>query len=234
MTDRMTTSGRPRRRIPRSRRGAALVELAMCIPLLAAILVGTMFLGWAMMDQQQVKTSARYVSWRHANSGTWTYDYVDPNNDSEDPVWADDADHPGLNRMFFRDKAVSIGVSRSGGHDDEAESLVQAAGEQSAYAKEFSDKLLVNPYADHPAFPGAQGASVSAEFGTEVSAFKPYKGAIKSFHIRDGVEWRRNEAGCRYVTRKQFLDNLDQVLLAVPDPGTEMGKMVRNTYVNGW
>jgi len=216
------------------RRGAAMVETAMCIPLFGCILVGTMFLGWAMMDQQQVKTAARYVSWRHANSGVWTYDYVDPNTDANDPVWFDDPDHPGLNHMFFRGEAVSVGVSRNAGDTDEQESLVQAAGQRSDYASEFADRLLVNPYPDNVAFPGAQGASVSAEFGTDVNAFKKYKGAIHAYHIRDGVEWRRNEVGCRYVTRKQFLDDLDQVLQAVPEPGTEMGKMIRNTYVNGW
>jgi hypothetical protein len=211
-----------------------MVETAMCIPLFACILVGTMFLGWAMMDQQQVKTAARYVSWRHANSGTWTYDYVDPNTDAEDAVWFDDPDHPGLNHMFFRDEAVDVGVSRDGGREDELESLATAAAGKSDYAGEFADKLLINPYPDQSVFPRAQGASVSAQFGTDVNAFKKYKGAIRSYHIRDGVEWRRNEVGCRYVTRKQFLDDLDQVLVAVPDPGTEMGKMIRNTYVNGW
>jgi len=211
-----------------------MVETAMCIPLFGCVLVGTMFLGWAMMDQQQVKTAARYVSWRHANTGTWTYDYVDPNTDSVDPVWFDDPDHPGLNHMFFRDEAVSVGVSRGSGNQDEVEALVQAAGGQSDYAREFSDKLMVNPYPDQSAFPGAQGATVSAEFGTTVDAFKNYTGSIRAHHIRDGVEWRRNEVGCRYVTRKQFLDDLDQVLLAVPDPGAEMGKMIRATYVNGW
>jgi hypothetical protein len=211
-----------------------MIETAMCIPLFACILVGTMFLGWAMMDQQQVKTAARYVSWRHANSGTWTYDYVDPNTDDQDAVWFDDPNHPGLNHMFFRGEAVDIGVNRGRGEDKEMEDLVSAAGQESDYAREFADKLLVNAYPDHSVFPGGQGATVSAEFGTEVNAFKKYKGAIRAYHIRDGVEWRKNEAGCRYVTRKQFIEDLDQVLLAVPDPGTEMGKMIRNTYVNGW
>ena len=206
----------------------------MCIPLFGCILVGTMFLGWAMMDQQQVKTAARYVSWRVANSGAWTYQAVDPNDDANDPTWSDDPDYPGLNHLLFRDEAIDVSVSRGGGQNDEVEDLADAAGGKSDYAGDFADKLLVNPYPDHAVFPRAQGASVSAQFGTDVNAFKKYKGAIRAYHIRDGVEWRRNEAGCRYVTRKQFLDDLDQVLLAVPDPGAEMGKMIRNTYVNGW
>lgn len=219
------------------RRGLALVETAMAIPLLATILVGTMFLGWAMMNQQQVKASARYVSWRHANRG-WAYTdpgpapNADPN--AADPTDIDDPNHPGLNRLFFRDRAVDIDVWRGGGQNDEVEDLVTAAGAQSAYASDFANRLLVNPYPDHGVFPRAQAARVGAEFGTDVAAFRKYTGSIRGYHIRDGVEWRRNEAGCRYVTRKQFLDNLDQVLTSVPDPGTEMGKMIRGTYVNGW
>ncbi len=236
MTARTTTCVWRPRQMSR-RRGLALVETAMAIPLLASILVGTMFLGWAMMNQQQVKTSARYVAWRHANRG-WSYTGpdVDPNADpgDPDPTDIDDPNHPGLNSLFFRDRASDIDVWRGGGDNDEVEDLVTAAGTQSSYAREFADRLLVNPYPDHGVFPRAQAASVGTEFGTDVAAFRKYSGAIRGYHIRDGVEWRRSEAGCRHVAREQFLDDLDQVLLSVPDPGTEMGQMIRNTYVNGW
>ncbi len=217
------------------RRGLALVETALAIPLLASILVGTMFFGWAMMNQQQVKTSARYASWRHANGG-WSYTApaADPAPGVPDPTDIDDPDHPGLNYMFFRDRAADIDVLRGGGQDDEVEDLVTEAGAQSEYARDFADRLLVNPYSDQSVFPRAQAATVHTEFGTDVAAFQKYGGSIRGYHIRDGVEWRRNEAGCRHVTREQFLDNLDQVLQAVPDPGGEMGEMIRDTYVNGW
>lgn len=223
--------------LARRRRGLALLETAVAIPLLATILVGTMFLGWAMMNQQQVKASARYVSWRHANRG-WVYTNPnpDPNVDpgDPDPTDIDDPNHPGLNHLFFRDRAVDINVSRSGGDNDEVEDLVTAAGGLSDYARDFADRLLVNPYPNHGVFPRAQAASVDTEFGTDVAAFKRFTGSIRGYHIRDGVEWRRSEAGCRYVTREQFLSDLDQVLTSVPDPGTNMGKMIRETYVNGW
>jgi len=230
MTARTTTRTR-QIRPERRRRGSALIETAMAVPLLATILVGTMFLGWAMMNQQQVKASARYVSWRHANRG-----WADPNVDPGDPNLAnvDDPDHPGLNHLFFRDTAVDIDVWRGGGQNDEVEEFVNAAGAQSTYARDFADRLMVNPYPDHGVFPRAQAARVATRFGTDVEAFQKYTGSIRSYHIRDGVEWRRREAGCRYVTRKQFLDNLDQVLIAVPEPGAGMALMIRGTYVNGW
>jgi len=219
----------------RRRRGAALIETALSIPIFAVILVGTMFLGWAMMDQQQVKTAARYTAWRHANTG-WDYGDagIDPNTDANDPVWFDDPNHPGLNELFFRGEAVGVDVSRHRGSNDEVEDLAARAAGESDYAGQFADRLLVSPYPDHGVFPRAQGATVRAEFQSDVEAFRKYTGAIRADHIRDGVEWRRSEAGCRYVTRKMFLDGLDQVLDSIPDPGSEMGKMMRRTYVNGW
>jgi len=206
----------------------------MCIPIFACILVGTMFLGWAMMNQQEVKTAARYVSWRHANTPGWEFDGLDPNTDANDPTWFDDPNHPGLNEYFFRGEAVSVNVNRGDGERDEMEQLVDEAAGQSDYAGQFADKLLVNPYADQSAFPSAQSAAVHAEFQSDVEAFSRFTGSIRGYHLRDGVEWRRNEVGCRYVTRKMFLDGLDQVLDSIPDPGTEMGRMIRGTYVNGW
>lgn len=223
----------PRIHFAARRRGAALIETALSIPIFALILVGTMFLGWAMMDQQQVKTATRYVPWRHANSG-WEFDGIDPNTDANDAAWYDDPYHPGLNEWFFHDKAVSVNVSRHVGDNDEVEELADRAGDESNYAGQFADRLLVNPYPDRGVFPRAQGATVRAEFASDVDAFKKYTGSIRSYHIRDGVEWRRSEAGCRYVTRKMFLDGLDQVLDSIPDPGTDMGEMMRRTYINGW
>ena len=215
------------------RRGSAMIETVMCIPILGFVLVGTMFLGWAMMDQQQVKTSARYVAWRHANSG-WEYDGIDPNTDANDAAWYDDPHHPGLNDLFFRNEAINVDVSRHRGDRQEMEELRDRAAGESDHAGQFAGYLLVSPMAGHGLFPGSQGATVRAEFRSDVEAFRRYTGSIRGYHMRDGVEWRRSEAGCRYVTREMFLDGLDETLNSIPSPGEEMGRMLRTTYVNGW
>jgi hypothetical protein len=217
----------------RKRRGTALVEAAMCIPLLAAVIVLTMFLGWGMMNQQSVKAAARYTSWRRVY-GSWNRpDDADPNdpNDSSD---IDDPNHPGLNRMFFGDRARSIHVDRSEGPSDEFEQLVAAAFSESDYAGSFADRLIINPLPDYGRFPRARRAQVWAEFASDMAAFQKYQGDIYSHHIRDGVEWRRRQADCRHVTREQFLHTLDTVLRSVRPPGDGMAKMVRSLYLHGW
>ena len=215
------------RRDRRRRRGTALVEAAMCIPLLAAVIVLTMFLGWAMMNQQSVKAAARYTSWRRVY-GSWNR----PEN--YDPNTPDDPNHPGLNHMFFRDRARSIHVERDSGHADELERLVAAAFDQGEDAGSFADGLIINPPLDHGRFPRARRARIWVDFQHDMAAFRRYQGDIRSHHIRDGVEWRRRQADCRHVTREQFLYSLETVLQAVRPPGDGMGKMVRSLYRNGW
>jgi hypothetical protein len=199
----------------------------MCIPLLATVIVLTVFLGWAMMNQQKVNAAARYTSWRRVY-GSWNRP---PNYD---PTTPDDPNHPGLNQMFFRNRARSVHVRRSSGHVDELEQLVNAAFDQSEYAGNVADALILNPPAGYGVLPRARRARLWAEFHNDMPAFRRYKGAIHSHHIRDGVEWRRRQADIRHVTREEFLQSLDSVLQAIRSPGDGMGKMVRSLYRNGW
>ena len=202
----------------------------MCIPLLATIIMVTMFLGWAMMNQQHVKAAARYTSWRHVY-GSWPSAEA---QDRDNPDAVDDANHPGLNGLFFRGEAISIGIGGGSGDRDEFEQLIAAASSHSDFAGEFSDRLLLHPLPGHGHFDHARWAHVAAEFSNEVEAFRRYRGAIRAQHVRDGVEWRRNQADCRHVTREQFLMSLDEQLNSVPNPGAGMAAMMRSVYRHGW
>jgi hypothetical protein len=225
-------AGRQRRtdvaaRGARRRRGTALVELAMCIPLLAGVIALTAFLGWAMMNQQNVKAAARYTSWRRVYGG-W------PQRNPDDPNDVDDPNHPGLNVLFFRERASSVHVEGGSGQTDEFEQLIAAAGNHSDYAATFADWLILHPPPDRGHFQHARRAHVWASFRSDLEMLNRYRGAIHSRHIRDGVEWRRGQADCRHVTREQFLGTLDEVLLDVPAPGDGMARMVRSLYLHGW
>ncbi len=202
----------------------------MCIPLLATVVVLTMFLGWAMVNQQHVRASARYVAWRNV----YRHWYWPEGFDAQDPDLIDDPNHPGLNAMFFEGEARWISVGGGGGHRDEFERLIDAAAEQSAFAGSFADYLLLNPLPDRGRFAHARRATVRAEFDTDVEAFRKYSGAIRSGHIRDGVEWRRNQANCRHVTREMFLTSLEDVLNGVNPPGEGLAARVRGLYHHGW
>jgi len=201
----------------------------MAIPLLASLMGLTAFLGWAMMNQQNVKSSARYTAWRRVyghgprDDGTW-----DPNGGAR---WSN---HPTINTMFYREKAVSIGAGGDSGPTDEFEQLVAAAFQYSEYAGNYADRMILNPLPEHSHFQHARRAHMSGDFRSDLDVLNTYRGAIHAHHIRDGVEWRRNQATCRHVVREQFLGSLDSVLESVRSPGDSMAEMVRSLYRNGW
>ena len=211
----------------RRRRGTALVELALCIPILASVIVLSAFFGWAMTNQQHVKAASRYAAWRRVKGGWHHWNWGDP-HDADDPC------HPGLNEKFFRDEASSVHVDGWSGPVEEFEDFISSAGEYSDDAAVFADQLMMNPPPDYGTFQHARQAKISAKFHSDLAAFEKYHGAIRSHHIRDGVEWRRNDATIRHVTRIQYLDELDEVLYSVESPGEGMAKMIQNLYRNGW
>ena len=112
--------------------------------------------------------------------------------------------------------------------------MIAVASGYSDYAGSFADQLLMHPPTNHGHFQHARRAHVWAEFHSDLAAFRKYHGAIHAQHIRDGVEWRRNQATCRHVTRLQFLESLDEVFLNVPVPGDVMGQMMASLYRHGW
>jgi len=219
----------------RRRRGTALLEMALCFPLLATVIVSTMFLGWAMMNQQHVKASARYAAWRGAYGRSVAYDTDDPNAVA-------DAYRTDLNSMFFRQEAISVNTSHEGVSDAEFEQWISASYSHSNYAGIFADQLLLNAPSGYGHFPHSSGRSVTAEFSTNVEAFQKAQGPIYSLHVRDGVEWRKDEADCRHAVRIDFLDELDTRLqqldaearnAAVSDKET-MASRMRGLYLHGW
>lgn len=215
----------------RGRRGTAMVEAAMAMPILGGILVLTMFFGWAVMNAQAVKTAARYTAWRHVYGRSHPEDGYPAN----DPNAGYDPNQFELSEMFFRDEARSHGVGGHGGWIDEFEALVSAAGGYSDTARTFSDRLILHPsgspYYWH--FHHAYHAHVWAEFENDVEAFQKWQGSIHARHMRDGREWRRNQAHSRHVTREMFLGDLDAMLGNIAgDQG--LAERTRGLYRHGW
>jgi hypothetical protein len=228
MNTRKRTPNRSPNRRDRRRRGGALVELALCMPLLMLIIVTTMFFGWAMMNQQHVKAAARYASWRHV----YTSQY-EPQYDANDPDNVSDPDHPYINYHFFRDEGSQIGIGGGSGPIDELEELADRAGQYSGDAGQLASELLIDRTYWH-GFHRAKRAEVSSHFTSDVEAFQRYQGSIRSEHIRDGVEWRRHQAEVRRAIREQYLLPLHGALESVPAPGDGMARMIQGLYKHGW
>lgn len=193
----------------RRRRGTALLEFVMCIPLFALIIALTFFFGWAMVNQQRVKVSARYKVWRDLRSTS-------------------EVTGGALNRDFYERRAESVDLFSDSGVAETLDDLVTEAGVVSRPAGALAQEAVLDY------FPHERRTQVAAEFPTDVRAWRRFKGPIEHRYGRAGVEWRRGEASCRMPLLHQYLDVLDSELRSVPAPADGLCRTVRQLYGNGW
>ena len=195
------------------RRGAVMVEFAMIIPFIGGIIALTFFFGWAMKNQQHVKTADRYTAWNRVHGGQ-------------------DATEAGLNLHFFERKAGGVCIDGAAAPPDTLRDAVRAVDIVPDRRNEtvlLAQELIL----DH--FPHAVGINVTADFPTNVGLWRALgQGAIQHHHVREGVEWRRGQARCEYETAQSFFPALDATLNSVAAPGDSLGQMARNLYLEGW
>ena len=186
-----------------------MAELAMCIPLIAFIIAMTFFFGFSMANQQHVRISDRYAAWRRVLTGTMASDEQ-------------------LNEMFFADRAGEVQTDTDTGPVETLEDLVAEAGDVSEPAHLLAERCVLERW------PRGRRVKVQADFPSSVGAWRRFTGAIRSRHVRDGVQWRRGQASCDYVVCDEFLSPLDDVLAGVSAPGDGLAEMMRQLYSNGW
>lgn len=202
-------SPRPGPPDPVRRHGTAVIESVFCVPLIAVVLGLTFFFGWAMRNQQRVIISDRYAVWRRVVAG--------------------DAVGGGrLDRDFFGGQAAGVAVDYAGGPDGTLVEYVDRAGRRSAAVEALAQRLVLER------FPRSHSAEVSAWFPTDVGLWKRFTGAIERRHVREGVEWRNQEAALEPQVRDQFFIPLDSALLSIPAPGTGLGLAFQNLYLRRW
>lgn len=191
-----------------------LIEFVMCIPLLAIIIAAIFFMGWAMMNQQHVRVSDRYATWRNL------YGWQSYRSEAGQPLTPPKI----LNLLFFRDKATSVGIGGSGGVDpDSIPAMVAAAGAYGADPGNLADGSV------QKRFPHGRGASISASFKPTIGAWKSLSGAIVSRHYREGVEWRRGQVSYLEIIRDLFMADLDQAA-----QGCQLRDEIRALYLKRW
>jgi hypothetical protein len=190
-----------------------MLEFILVLPLIALILGLTMFFGWALVNQQEVKASNRYAAWREV----------------ETRVNVSGAD---LNALFFQQKASSVGLTEGGGPTDVLQKLVSEVGQGSSTgAQDFAHTMVLDHY------PHGQSADVSAQFPTSVALWNNLglTGAIKAGHVRDGSQWPKKEVTQPWaILRDQFYKSQDSVFQSVPAPGNLWGSTMRTLYLAGW
>ncbi len=198
------------RRDGRSRRGAALIEFVMIIPMLAMIIGLTFFFGWTMGNRLHVRESSRYAAWRHVR----TKSAVGSGR---------------LNEAFYDHRGTNIGITRGLGTEETIDDLITAAGTMGSEHATFADSVIWGC--------GHQGRTVRvrAKFPSEVGLYRRFQGRLASYHARDGRQWRReDDLTPEQDVRDVFLSDLDQALYALENGGSRMAKVMRITYLNKW
>ncbi len=187
-----------------------MIEFIFILPFLAMILALIFFFGFAMMNQQEVKVSARHGAWRHIRGPS-------------------DLDGLGINNNFFNGRAaMPIAVTITDTHPDGMDRFVQQSG---AYGQ--GGQLLAD-YMVHHSFPLGVWYQVSATFPTTVGAWNKFQGSIQGIAARDGVEWRYRQAYFNEAVMQNYLTDVDSMLTGIPAPGNGMGAMLRNLYSAPW
>jgi hypothetical protein len=200
---------RRRRSRIRFRRGTAVTEFILAIPLLAVVLGLTLFFGWGLMHKQQVIIADRYATWQQVETGSW----------------------PGtgkLNETFFRNEASSVDLDGIPAVTETVTDLVAEAGGRSGLAEALADTMLAQRY------PGGKRAQVSAKFDSNRALWERHNGTIHHRHGREGITWRRDEVQPWETLRDVYYPELDAGLQRVSPPADGMADMIRGLYLKRW
>jgi len=192
----------------RRRRGTAILEFVLALPLLATVIVTTFFFGWAMRSQQAVKISDRYTAWQWAQ---------------QRPV-----SEESLDAKFFDHRTSWVEITGHDGPDATREDLVAEAAVLSQPAGELAARTVFDRW------PRGYWVRVQAEFTPRMDAWRHFNGPIRSHHVREGVEWRRDQARNESAIRDQFLDEMDVLLDSCPAPGDGLAETFRRLYLTRW
>ncbi len=192
----------------RRRRGTAILEFALAIPLLATVIVATFFFGWAMKSQQRVKIADRFSAWRAVDRGA-------PSDET-------------LNVVFFEDRTSSVTQGWGAGPSETREDLAAETGAVSRDAGDLAQRLVIDRW------PQGVSVRVAAEFVPAMDAWRQFTGPIRDRHTREGREWRRREASNLPELRDQFYSDMDERFENFPAPADRMADLFRQLYLSRW
>ncbi len=236
-----------------TRRGTALIEFVMCIPLLALIIAGTYFFGMVMRNDQRLCVSDRYHAWRvvqNADAETDMRDqahrqFGEPDENAEYDQFCSayrevNVTEPSgeyINERFLQMRASEVEISHHGGTRDTLDELEESAYEKSSDAGDLARESLQR-------WPHGSVSRIDAEFPQEQEALKSFvvegdggDGDMETRvyyrrGYRDGVQWRRWQNSYLEPIRELFLYELDDAVENVAD-GTIRDNL-KDLYLERW
>jgi hypothetical protein len=243
------------------RRGTALLEFVMSLPILLLVIAGIFFFGQVMRNQQRLRVADRYVSWRHlhnSQAGTDMQDQViddglnEPSDESKAEREAFEEEYRAvnvvdpttdrINELLLGSRGENVGSGYGGWSNETRADLIAAVEEEGGQdAGDLADKSLSD-------FPEGSQGRVSAEFPQEQEALDRIQGMVSSGHQsrrsengsdffrpghhREGRQWRRWEASYLESIRDLFLSDFDDANKSIPHE--TMRENMENLYLRHW
>ncbi|MCG3180090.1 MAG: hypothetical protein BIFFINMI_02444 [Phycisphaerae bacterium] len=199
------------------RRGTALIEFTLLLPVLMIILLMMVYFGHSMVRKQNVIVTDRHLTWRYANQ-------------LGDPVNSAGQDDLKLN-LFDRDVAE---VTHDGGHGSPSAAsatLVSETNRISSDAGGFADTVI------NHRFPRSQWLTVWASFLPQTLPMDQFQQAgqeIGDTHVREGLPWRYQNPNANIwePIRDRWIQSFDTQMTGVG--GSGLVGTVRNLYLRHW
>jgi hypothetical protein len=193
------------------RKGTALLEFVMSIPLLATVIAGTFFFGWVMRNQQRVRIASRHVAWSHV------YETAETANSAD------------VDDLFFDTRGEGTFIEGEGFAGSALEDYVRAVNNRHEDAGRVVEEMITE--ADPPE---ARREFVESNFETNNDLWRKLsQGAIRMEHHRGGRTWRRPEwSPLSKVTTETLLEECDAMADAPSDSKVESA--LRLLYEGGW
>ncbi|MCD4825254.1 MAG: pilus assembly protein [Phycisphaerae bacterium] len=241
-----------------NRKGTALIEFVVCIPLLALIIAATFFFGMLMRNQQRLRVADRYVAWRNLHNRDASADatsqayvlYGEPDEGEQRDEYSREYLEANsvtvttelLSQMFFQGRADedSITITTGSGPAKTLNQLIDEAKQRHTDTGDLAKRSIDD-------WPHGQAAYVNANFPNEVAALERIEAAIHSrhggqgsgstpsgyrYHVRDGVQWRRWQSSYLEPIREVFLFELDDVVESIQN--TQLQENLQNLYLQVW
>lgn len=189
------------------RRGTALLEFVLSIPLLATVIVLTFFFGYALTNQQHVIVATRFVTWEQADA---QYSVVSKE----------------VNVTFLDNKSGRVDIASRGGPRETLEDLVDEVYNEYSSSGELIERCMPGRW------PEGHRTQIDAFFASSVPAWDRFAGAMSQQHVRDGVQWQRGEVSYLEPVRDEFLYKLDNAIGQMGNSALEGS--IRSLYLVTW
>jgi Flp pilus assembly protein TadG len=209
---------------PHRRRGAIMMEMVLCLPLLLLLIVFLLYFGSGIMRVQHSQVADRYVAWQQAEGAPGPT--LDPNGVQ-------------MNQTFFFNNAQNVNsAADSAFPTDAGDDLTTAAGRYTA----DTQSLVAQALGD---FPSGSRARFDTSYPNSVPVLQRFEGPITHQHIRIGndwkfvngwievkSEWKQSGAGPWMLqpVREYFYPDLDNRLANLIDQGNPLASGAASLY----